>query len=340
MFDLILKNGLIVDPLNGTNEVGDLAVKEGKIEMIGHDLSNAKEIEDCQGKLVMPGLIDAHMHFGSVYGSMHGVRMTALAGVTTCLDMAGPLDEVLKTTKRSGAGITFGIVDRYDPNSMHGTASPSDKQITEWTHSHTEGGALGVKLVGGHWPLDPATCHKVIELCNEENLYVAWYAGSTNNKSDILGMREAVEVADGMRLHLAHINSYCRGRVRTAQSEADEAIELLKTNPKLWSEAYLSPLNGTHLSCNENGEALDYVTKVCLELFRLPATADGIRQAFRKGILATLHDNGYVTEAVYGRPLKSFGRMPEPQTLSAVFLLILLCLASCLPQQRGRTAAS
>lgn len=39
MFDLILKNGLIVDPLNGTNEVGDLAVKEGKIEMIGHDLS-------------------------------------------------------------------------------------------------------------------------------------------------------------------------------------------------------------------------------------------------------------------------------------------------------------
>ena len=45
MFDLILKNGLIVDPLNGTNEVGDLAVKEGKIEMIGHDLSNAKEID-------------------------------------------------------------------------------------------------------------------------------------------------------------------------------------------------------------------------------------------------------------------------------------------------------
>ena len=83
MFDLILKNGLIVDPLNGTNEVGDLAVKEGKIEMIGHDLSNAKEIEDCQGKLVMPGLIDAHMHFGSVYGSKHGARMTALAGVTT-----------------------------------------------------------------------------------------------------------------------------------------------------------------------------------------------------------------------------------------------------------------
>ena len=27
---LILKNGLIVDPLNGTNEVGDLAVKEEK----------------------------------------------------------------------------------------------------------------------------------------------------------------------------------------------------------------------------------------------------------------------------------------------------------------------
>ena len=130
MFDLILKNGLIVDPLNGTNEVGDLAVKEGKIEMIGHDLSNAKEIEDCQGKLVMPGLIDAHMHFGSVYGSMHGVRMTALAGVTTCLDMAGPLDEVLKTTKRSGAGITFGIVDRYDPNSMHGTATVSYTHLT------------------------------------------------------------------------------------------------------------------------------------------------------------------------------------------------------------------
>lgn len=248
----------------------------------------------------MPGLIDAHMHFGSVYGSKHGARMTALAGDNYLPRYGRPPRRSAENHETKWGRYYLWYCGSLRPQFDAGTASPSDKQITDWTHSHTEGGALGVKLVGGHWPLDPATCHKVIELCNEENLYVAWHAGSTNNKSDILGMREAVEVADGMRLHLAHINSYCRGRVRSAQSEADEAIELLKTNPKLWSEAYLSPLNGTHLSCNENGEALDYVTKVCLELFRLPATADGIRQAFRKGILATLHDNGYVTEAVYG----------------------------------------
>ena len=52
--------------------------------------------------VVMPGLIDPHLHLGSMFGSAYGTRMAAAAGVTTCLDMAGPVDEILETSKTCG----------------------------------------------------------------------------------------------------------------------------------------------------------------------------------------------------------------------------------------------
>ena len=155
-----------------------------------------------------------------------------------------------------------------EPTELWGTDTPSREQISEFIESRVDGGALGVKLVGGHWPLSAQACRDTIELCNEKDAYVAWHAGTTTAHSDILGMKQAVEVTGDMRLHLAHINSYCRGRVHAPDAEANEAIELLKSHPRIWSEAYLSPLNGTHLSCDKDGNVLDFVTRTCLEIYK------------------------------------------------------------------------
>jgi len=64
-YDLLIKNGTIVD---GTGEApyrGDVAVRDGKIVAIGEvDASEgARETIDAEGQLVTPGWVDIHTHF-------------------------------------------------------------------------------------------------------------------------------------------------------------------------------------------------------------------------------------------------------------------------------------
>ena len=301
MWDLLLKGGRVVDPLNGRDQIMDVAVENGVVAAVGENLQGrARAVEDCRGLVVMPGVIDAHMHLGSIYGSPYGAKMTALSGVTTCLDMAGPLDEIIETAHTSGAGLNVAVMDRLEPNLLYGTNDPSESQIRAFADTCTSHGALGVKLVGGHWPMTPEACRKTIEVCNEKGYAVAWHAGTTTAHSDIRGLEQVIEITGDMRLHLAHINSYCRGRVLPPDEEARIALKALEAHPNIWSEAYLSPYNGTHLTCDKAGEAQDFVTKNCLDAFGLPRTAEGIRQALLKNIAHVLRDTGTITEIIRG----------------------------------------
>lgn len=113
MYDLLVKNGHVVDALNGVDTVCDVAIAGGKVVEIGENLnaSSALEVLDCEGKYVVPGIIDMHTHMRTLLGHPHAQRMLALAGVTSTLDMAGPLDNILDTIPTSGAGINIAVLE-------------------------------------------------------------------------------------------------------------------------------------------------------------------------------------------------------------------------------------
>ena len=51
MWDLILKGGHVVDPLNKRNGVMDVAIENGKIAAVGDNLSSkARAVVDCEGR--------------------------------------------------------------------------------------------------------------------------------------------------------------------------------------------------------------------------------------------------------------------------------------------------
>ena len=76
MWDRLLRNARVVDPVNGHDGVMDVAVKDGRIAAVGPNLQGeASEVEDLTGLVVMPGLIDPHLHLGSMFGSAYGTRM-------------------------------------------------------------------------------------------------------------------------------------------------------------------------------------------------------------------------------------------------------------------------
>ncbi len=63
MYDLIIKNGLIVDGSGASAFLGDIAVKGDRIALIAEKIDdNATEVYDANGKYIIPGLIDPHVH--------------------------------------------------------------------------------------------------------------------------------------------------------------------------------------------------------------------------------------------------------------------------------------
>lgn len=90
MYDLLLRNGTVVDPGQGLNQKLDVAISGGKIAAIrvGIPEQESAHALDLSGKLVMPGLVDLHVH---VYpgGTALGVdpdESCLKHGVTTVLD--------------------------------------------------------------------------------------------------------------------------------------------------------------------------------------------------------------------------------------------------------------
>ena len=62
MFDLLIKNGTVIDGSGSEGFRADVAVKDGKIAAIGENLGEAAQVIDATGLTVTPGFIDSHSH--------------------------------------------------------------------------------------------------------------------------------------------------------------------------------------------------------------------------------------------------------------------------------------
>ncbi len=62
MYDLIIKNGKIIDGTGSPAYRADLAVSNGKIVRIDRGITGGKKVIDAAGLVVTPGFIDSHSH--------------------------------------------------------------------------------------------------------------------------------------------------------------------------------------------------------------------------------------------------------------------------------------
>lgn len=93
---MIIKGGRVIDPASKRDEVLDIKIEDGKIVEIAKDIeasSGNEEIIDARGKIVVPGLIDVHVHFRDP-GQTHkedlvtGSQAAIAGGFTSVVQMA------------------------------------------------------------------------------------------------------------------------------------------------------------------------------------------------------------------------------------------------------------
>ncbi|MGC1235789.1 MAG: dihydroorotase family protein [Xanthobacteraceae bacterium] len=91
-FDLVIKNVRVVRPKKTSVDCLDIAIKDGKIELLAPAVSaeQAEQIFDGGNHLAFPGCVDAHMHIG-IYSPLNEdavseSKAAAMGGVTSSLN--------------------------------------------------------------------------------------------------------------------------------------------------------------------------------------------------------------------------------------------------------------
>ncbi len=259
---ILLRGGVIVDPLLMLTRNGDLRIENGYVLDVADILPEKPGdiVYDVSNKLVMPGLVDMHVHVAKV---PDGRFMLVRTGVTTALDMMGRPDKIIAGARQAGAGLNLGFLYPLIPGDTLSGANPSSRELRDAIDFALKNGALGVKVLGGHYPLTRKATAAAIELAHERRCWIAVHAGSVETPGDIRGFEELIRLAGKFPVHLAHINSYCRGLQEHPLIEAKRALDALLAAPACCSESYLALLNG----CNGNlvnGRPSSKVASRCL----------------------------------------------------------------------------
>ena len=85
MYDIIIRNGSLVDGTGAEPVRGDLAIRDGVIVAMGEVEGDATRTIDAEGMMVTPGFVDIHTHLDAQIGWDPDMTPVSWHGVTTAL---------------------------------------------------------------------------------------------------------------------------------------------------------------------------------------------------------------------------------------------------------------
>ncbi|MDA1279723.1 MAG: amidohydrolase family protein [Chloroflexi bacterium] len=295
-YDLLVKNGRVLDAETAFDSIADIAITGGIIERVDPDIDPAlaDDTIDAAGLWVMPGMIDTHVHVASAADLDRvrglGLQMVAAAGATTVIDLGGSMEALTAGIAARGSGVNVGSLGYLKPGETVPEGRLDARQIGKIVESALDAGSLGIKLLGGYYPFTPEETSKFISTANDMGAYVAYHVGTTETGSRLDGLREIPALLGSSgRVHIAHVNAYCRGSILPVDQEIREALQIVDDlRDQVVSEVHLARPNFTLGKCDESGNVEADVCRNCLRLKGYPTTADGIRAALRDGYASTV----------------------------------------------------
>lgn len=308
--DLVIRGGKIVNG-DGTSAV-DIGIKDGRIVQIGGDLEAASEI-DADGKLVIPGGVDAHVHLTLPPGMpgapewvddfSSGSAAAAAGGITTLGNMSflmpgeGPLAAL---ERESRVASELSIADFF----LHPVLTHGSPDVLEEIPQLLASGCNTIKffmsfptfddnvefylqatqLAGEHDLVTLIHCedypiieHATRQLVSEGRSSIQNYPDSRPILSEVVATQRAIAFAEatGAPVYIVHLSSE-RAMAACAEAQSRGVPILVETRP-----LYL------HLTADrfEGDDAGKYVGQPPL---RFPSDVDALWSAIQQGTLHTV----------------------------------------------------
>lgn len=166
MFDLIIRNGKVVDGSGLPAFQADVAVRDGRIARIGRVDGPARLSIDAAGKVVAPGFIDPHTHFDAQL-LWDGYAKPALAhGVTTIVPGNCSLSLApLKAEHRKRLVGMFNQIEEMPYKAFREGVEWNWETFDEYVERIRQGLAINVAPLVGHsvirlWVMDEAATER------------------------------------------------------------------------------------------------------------------------------------------------------------------------------------
>jgi N-acyl-D-aspartate/D-glutamate deacylase len=226
-YDVVLRNGRVMDPASGLDAVRSVGIRGGKIAAISESPLQGRDTLDVTGLVIAPGFIDLHSHGQTP----ENYRFKARDGVTTALELEVGVSPVPEwyAAREGKALINFGATSGHIPACiavMHdsGKLLPRDaaakraptaeesRQIYNLVRAGLDAGALGIGLGIAYVPfVSRADILDLFSLAAERKtaIYVHMRNGGPVEPGVIDALQEVIAdaAATGASLHVVHITS-------------------------------------------------------------------------------------------------------------------------------------
>lgn len=215
-YDLIIRNGRVVDGAGNPWTVGDLAVKDGRIAVVGHldRDATAPRVIDATGLYVTPGFIDVHTHCEDDLFKSPPAENFVRMGVSTvvsgnCGDSYTDLREAFTSHTTQGMGVNFASHIGHNPirRMVMGNVDrdPSTTEIQEMrrlVRKGMEDGAIGFSTGLIYTPGIYAKTPELIELAREAASLKGIYASHIRGEGDSIFKAIAEALTIGREAHI------------------------------------------------------------------------------------------------------------------------------------------
>lgn len=241
---IILKNGYVIDPKNNINEVMDIAILDDEIVEVGKDIYVEKGdmLLDCEPLLVVPGLIDMHVHLGDLFEiSSDPIYEAVSDGVTIGLSpgagntfmapalLGAEVDRGLPLNiglYQGAASVLSTMLSVEELIKLYGgeleEETASSKMTRNAITNTTAPLVMGIKDHMGHFIMSDENIDKIFEITSKAKLI---YMTHTQDPAHAVRL---VELSKGRPIHLAHATAAGCGTHMDPEESMEIVIDLCK----------------------------------------------------------------------------------------------------------------
>ena len=243
--DLVLRGGTLFDGSGSPGQIGDVALRDGKIVGVGKfDLKTVDRVIDCTGLFVAPGFIDLHTHSDEqvVSPTLRACVNYVIQGCTTSVTGncgSGPVDVAAFYAKINASGAGTNVAHLLPQGSLREQVVGNvDRPPTEDEHARMRtladramrDGAWGMSSGLIYVPSVYADTGELIEIAQVIASHGGIYASHIRGEgSELLNaVNEAIKIGESAKLpvHISHFKasgSEHWGLIRQAAAQIEVA---------------------------------------------------------------------------------------------------------------------